>query len=529
MFRAACLAAIDDVVGRQQAEQVGGDFHFTMVEEAAFIRPGARASRVLNSAAYERFLGALAGSLSKRGLAVRFDGEMADLSDALLRQTFVESDAYVLHEDCELELSRVVQAVWRDNDPGLVTLEHGPEALARPAREHAVAWTIEPGSPLARLAPPGIEHADLRVYVAANAALPADRMRQARVWVEAILNGGPNGIQRAIRELRSTRQLGAVALARALAGTYLARQLPARVRSAIERFRLECAHRLRDIDLVGDDKQLVASLTEILVASLREHAVAADVSAALEALLAHLELPRILVLGPLRQCLLPIPNSQPGWMELIREHLKAGFEEDLAALWADDPQCLHPPDSGEESLIDTLRAVEGHVETAAVQAFTGWALNDAQRRRARGVRGATAYVSIDEPLLMDAGLTRAFFLRETPTHVVVRCDWGFNQRRCALRIPRSNVGWDRWAQSNGGALLAAYLAGAYRDMVVSLELEPFAEQLGDAAAGSNNAHATESAVRLQPVGYIPQRHSAGSGSERSVMGQRTVAPHGVTW
>jgi hypothetical protein len=66
-------------------------------------------------------------------------------------------------------------------------------------------------------------------------------------------------------------------------------------------------------------------------------------------------------------------------------------------------------------------------------------------------------------------------------------------------------------------------------MVVSLELEPFAEQRKDAAAGSNNAHSTESAARMQPVGYIPQRHSAGSGSERPVIGQRTVAPHGVTW
>jgi hypothetical protein len=393
MFRASCLAAVDEVVGRQRAEQIAGDFRFTMVEDAAFIRPGAQASRLLNSNAYERFLGALATSLSKRGMAVRFDGDMADLSDALIRQTFVESDAYVLHEDCELEWSRVVQAVWRERDRGAMTLQHGPESLASPAREHGVAWTIEPGSPLARLTPSGHEHADLTVYVAANAALPADRTRQARVWVEVILNGGPNGTQRAVRELRSSRQLGAVAIARALAGTYLARRLPAPVHSAIERFRLECAHRLRDIDLVVDDQQLVASLTEILVASLREHAVAADVSAALEALLAHLQLPRILVLGPLRQWLLPIPKPQPAWIELIREHLKAGFEEDLAALWADDPQCLYPPDHGEESLIDTLRPVEGHVETVAVQAFTGWALNDAQRRR-RAVSGGRVPTSL---------------------------------------------------------------------------------------------------------------------------------------
>jgi hypothetical protein len=60
MFRAACLTAVDDVVGRQMAERVAGDFRFTMVDDAAFIRPGAQASRVLNSNAYERFLGALA-------------------------------------------------------------------------------------------------------------------------------------------------------------------------------------------------------------------------------------------------------------------------------------------------------------------------------------------------------------------------------------------------------------------------------------------------------------------------------------
>jgi hypothetical protein len=530
MFRAACLAAADEVVGRHGAEQVAGDLHFTMVENAAFIRPGARASSLLNASAYERFLAALTVALTKRGMAVRFDADVADLSDTLVRQTMLESDAYVLHEDCELEWSRIVQTVWREHDPqAMAWLRRGHETLTRPARRGAVAWTIEPGSPLARLAPAGNANADLLVYVAPDAALPPDRTRQARAWLEAVLNGGPNGTQRAIRELRSSRQLGTVAVARALAGAYLARPLPARLHSAIERFRLECAHRLRDIDLVGADNQLVASLTDVLLASLREPAVAADLWAVLEAVLEHLHLPRVLVLGRQRHWLLPIPRLRPQWTELVRDHLKAGFEEDLGALWADDPQCLYPPEYGQESLIDALRSVDGYVDVPAVQAFTGWALGDAQRRRAHGVRGAGAYVTIDEPLLIDAGLTRAFFLRETPTHVVVRCDWGSGQRRCALRIPRSNSGWDIWAQSDGGALLAAYLAGAYRDMVVSLELEPFAEQHADAPARPDTGHSTGSAARLQPVGYIPHRHSSGSDSKRSVIGQHAIAPHGVTW
>src|SRR5919204_2928347 len=44
-----------------------------------------------------------------------------------------------------------------------------------------------------------------------------------------------------------------------------------------------------------------------------------------------------------------------------------------------------------------------------------------------------------------------------------------------LRLPHAGEGWDGWAASPGGALLAAYLAGAYRDMVVPLDVEPFTE------------------------------------------------------
>jgi hypothetical protein len=329
--------------------------------------------------------------------------------------------------------------------------------------------------------------------------------------------------------MHASRQLGVVAVARALSGAQLGRRLPARLHAVIEQFRLECGHRLRNTDLIGEDDQVISGLTDLLLASLREPAVAADLRAAMQALLQQVHLPRLLVLGRRRQFLLPIPEPQTHWTDLVRDHLEAGFEEDLDGLWANDPECLYPPEAGQDALVELLGYLEGHVDVMALRAYTDWALKDAQRHRAHGVRGSRAYVSIAEPQLMRAGLTRAFLLRETSSHIVVRCDWDLNQRRCALRIPRSNSGWDRWADSPGGALLAAYLAGAYRDMVVSLDLEPFAEERVEAPRSSASQHATVSAARLQPVGYIPQRHHSRRRTGVGLSGQRTVAPHGVTW
>jgi hypothetical protein len=368
------------------------------------------------------------------------------------------------------------------------------------------------------------------VYVSADAARPTARNRQAHTWVEAVLNGGPRGAQCATQDARTSRQVGAVAVARALAGTHLARRLPGRLKTALESFRLECGHRLRDQELIGASDQMVAALVEVLLASLHEPSLADDLLAATEALLAHVHLPRLLVLGRQRQCLLPVPQPSPRWTDLAREHLAAGFEEDLQALWSDDPECLYPPAAGQYALIDRLGGIEIDVDSAALKAFTAWALTDAQRHRAHGVRGSGAYVAIAEPALVGAGLTRAFFLRETPAHVVVRCDWGNNQFRCALRMPRTGGGWDAWACSPGGALLAAYLAGAYRDMVVPLDLEPFREEHLEIPTTSERAKQTKPvAARLQPIGYIPSRHRPGQQPCGRSDDRRGPAPHGVTW
>ena len=60
------------------------------------------------------------------------------------------------------------------------------------------------------------------------------------------------------------------------------------------------------------------------------------------------------------------------------------------------------------------------------------------------------------------------------SHVLVRCDWD-DGHRAALRLPRDATGWQSWADTPGGRLLAAYLVGAYRDTVVRLERPPFVE------------------------------------------------------
>jgi hypothetical protein len=71
--------------------------------------------------------------------------------------------------------------------------------------------------------------------------------------------------------------------------------------------------------------------------------------------------------------------------------------------------------------------------------------------------------------------------------------------RLIVRLPRSGEHWDPWAATPGGALLAAYLAGAYRDMVVPLEMAPFDKEERAPESG------TAATRRLEPVGYLPTR------------------------
>jgi hypothetical protein len=140
------------------------------------------------------------------------------------------------------------------------------------------------------------------------------------------------------------------------------------------------------------------------------------------------------------------------------------------------------------------------------------------------VRGTSAYVAVPEPRLLVREVDRVYFLRETPSHVIVLCTTASGAGRVLVRLPRTGEGWDGWASSPGGALLAAYLAGAYRDMVVPLDVEPFAEHLPTPATGASAGPA-----RLEPVGYLPARRRPRRRGPAALIERVRPAPHQVTW
>jgi hypothetical protein len=81
----------------------------------------------------------------------------------------------------------LTQAVWREKDPEVMARNRrGQAALAARAARRSPTWIVEPSFPLARLAPTETGGDELVVYVAADAALPPDRRRQARTWVEGV-------------------------------------------------------------------------------------------------------------------------------------------------------------------------------------------------------------------------------------------------------------------------------------------------------------------------------------------------------
>jgi hypothetical protein len=100
-------------------------------------------------------------------------------------------------------------------------------------------------------------------------------------------------------------------------------------------------------------------------------------------------------------------------------------------------------------------------------------------------------------------LERAYLLRETVSHVLVRCDWD-NGRRAAISLPRNGTGWQSWAVSSGGRLVAAYLVGAYRDTVVGLERPAFVQDQHPAPESAHEARGIEPQRRLRPD-WIPAR------------------------
>jgi hypothetical protein len=168
------------------------------------------------------------------------------------------------------------------------------------------------------------------------------------------------------------------------------------------------------------------------------------------------------------------------------------------------------------------------VDPTALEAFSRWALADARRARARGVRGSSAYITIDEPRLRASGLERAYLLRETEHDVIIRCDWD-DGRRGALRLPRDPAARPAWARPAGGLLLAAYLAGAYRDSVVSLERTPFLEDLSPPPPATRANHVSETTRCLRPVAYLPSERGGRRSSRTVASHDLPPVPHAVAW
>ena len=125
----------------------------------------------------------------------------------------------------------------------------------------------------------------------------------------------------------------------------------------------------------------------------------------------------------------------------------------LLDLWEADPSALFAPDDGLGALATALEPCGHDGDPIALAAFTRWALADAGRARARGVRGGSAYITIEEPRLRGTGLARAYLLREADSQVLVRCDWE-DGRRAALRFAAgwhglAVVGSYRWVAAGG--------------------------------------------------------------------------------
>ena len=336
--------------------------------------------------------------------------------------------------------------------------------------------------------------------------------------------------RRALHEVATARHVGAVALARARLGAALRHPLPGRTRRAVDDLREACRARLLEGTVLRDGRVVAENVAQLLVTYAQHPAEAEDVLAAIDAVLGAggCDLPLLVLLGPHGPLLLPVPRVDPSWAELARAHLAAGHEASLADLWEADPSGLFEPDEGLRALADALEPFGHDADPTALAAFTRWALVDARRARARGVRGGSAYITIEEPRLRAAGLARAYLLHETESHVLVRCDWD-DGRRAALHLPRDSTGWQSWADTPGGRLLAAYLVGAYRDTVVRLERPPFVEDEHAAPDTARAGRAIEPQRRLRPVGYLPAHGGGHRGRGPRGADSGPPVPHAVAW
>lgn len=137
--------------------------------------------------------------------------------------------------------------------------------------------------------------------------------------------------------------------------------------------------------------------------------------------------------------LLPIVAPNPLAVDIAIDLVAAGYEEDLEAIWADNPVGILIPRHVDVALPALLAWVAEGTDAAALSAFARWAMQDAANRRQRGVRGMAACVRVAEPRLRVKGIERVFFLRETEGHVIALSD-SAEGGRALLRLPRSGEG-----------------------------------------------------------------------------------------
>jgi len=237
----------------------------------------------------------------------------------------------------------------------------------------------------------------------------------------------------------------------------------------------------------------------------------------------------VVVFGARGTTLLPVPSADPISVDFAMCLVHAGYEEDLEAIWADNPKGIIRPGHVDRVVPELLDPAAVGTDRDALAAFARWALQDAGSRRMRGVRGMAAYVTVPEPRLRAREIERVYFLRETDSHVIVMCASSVGDGRFIVRLPRTGENWDGWAASAGGALLAAYITGTYRDMVVPLDVEPFVDEH---TSSPPTADATTGPARLEPVGYLsarrrPRRRGAAGLMDRLRPRQSAAAPRAL--
>ena len=130
-----------------------------------------------------------------------------------------DAAVYIVSPDADLSATRLVhvEQALAEPRPAGDTMEAERQRLSAAVwgsrRPLVVSWLPEPESPLFGHTPPPVRSADIQIYVTAAARLPLTVSRHARGWFELVINGGPSGLDRALREIDQTQRLGAVALA----------------------------------------------------------------------------------------------------------------------------------------------------------------------------------------------------------------------------------------------------------------------------------------------------------------------------